>query len=308
MTTTAEVQPARRRRVATLIGLFPEMAAAKLLLNENYVNIPTSLEGLHTLWEQAAACCAQLPERDVSPYTLSTTEELKQYKRQLRKQPRYKHSFPYNSHKLVMVPIHRLVPAQYYIDIDYCENLVRHAPQPTTSDLSEVLHFLYGEGRWAMPEYNPSNDSMSLLFPGMVPNIDMKFTSIRQKENEQETCHTTLRLRSGFNHLHVALINSTHLVIVNGLHHACALERAGWQEIPCLVHKDLDMTLSDIGFAPDRPGVIPAERVLHPNRHTALSDFFDETIASSFDQYVVDQWTLKAYTSRPVFNKRPATS
>ena len=58
----------RLRTIATLIGFYPELEAAKLLLTQDIVDHPHSLQEIHELWERIAKRCNSISaQHDSSP-------------------------------------------------------------------------------------------------------------------------------------------------------------------------------------------------------------------------------------------------
>ena len=70
----------RFRRIATLIGFYSEIEAAKLLLSQNLIDLPDTLEAIHTLWEKSAEKRKQLPPRKLNP-SLQSTWQLEQFEK-----------------------------------------------------------------------------------------------------------------------------------------------------------------------------------------------------------------------------------
>ena len=281
----------RLRRIATLIGFYPEIEAAKLLLSQNLIDLPDTLEAIHTLWEKSAEKRKQLPPRKLNP-SLQSTLQLEQFEKKLKAWPIYQYAFGNVNFQLLMIPLDELIPVQWYLDLDYCNKLINQVPKPETSTIEDLLHYLYKEKiYWPRPTYDHSNGCRSLKIPEITPNMDVRFIKIDSRTNDPITHEATIRIQPSFNYLHVAQIRRYRLVIMNGGHHACALYQVGWTRIPCLVRKANN--LAEIGFPPDQLGVIPEDQVLNSGHPPSLSDYFDEMVAPRFDQYVIDQTTLQ---------------
>ncbi len=171
--------------------------------------------------------------------------------------------------------------------MDYIEQLASRAPRP--GQWKEVLDFVFGEGlaigepalvilnanMAAVVFRSPANNLRALLPPVEPPQVR------RLSEHEFEIA---ARVQTAPNYLQMARIRGKH-VLVNGIHHSCALLKSGWDAIPCLVREA--RSLQEVGFVPGQLGLIPEPEAME--RPPYICDFLEPTIAHTFHQRVLDQ-------------------
>jgi hypothetical protein len=177
----------RLRHLATLPGFFSETEATRLLLNQHFTDLPKSLNEIRAIWEKSASKCDQLPERlNPSPY-LHASLELDKYEQKIKAWPVYQRAMRAGDFHLVLVRIDELITAQWYLDLNYCSNLVNKVPTPNTSSIADLLDFLYPEkSTWARPTYDRMSGCRALNIPEITPNIAAHFTDIRSRQNEPD--------------------------------------------------------------------------------------------------------------------------
>ncbi len=190
-------------------------------------------------------------------------------------------------YQLLCVPACTLVTPQWYADLDYIEQLASQAPQP--GQWKEALEFVFGEGLaieepvqsilnanvTAVVFRSPANNLRPHLPPVEPPRVR------RLSDHEFEI---GVSVQTAPNYLQVARIRGKH-VVLNGIHHSCALLKAGWEVIPCLVREA--RSLQEAGFAPGQMGIIPDVEVIP--RSPYICDFLEPTIANTFHQRTLDQ-------------------
>jgi hypothetical protein len=93
----------------------------------------------------------------------------------------------------------------------------------------------------------------------------------------------TIHLQAFPNYMQVVQVGpKSRLVVINGVHRAYALWRAGWKYVPCLLRQAQNLT--EIGFPPGRLGIPPEERVLQDAHPPYLQYFLNDEVAPRFSQ------------------------
>ncbi len=128
------------------------------------------------------------------------------------------------------------------------------------------------------PAYRDLALALSPLQPFQAQRIDSRKFTI--------TTRAEVQLKP--NYLDVAKIGSR-LIILNGIHRSLAFIQAGWKAIPCLVRDFPNArSLVEVGFQPNRLGVLPDQLLLREARSAYLSDYLDPLTDPHFQQRDMD--------------------
>ena len=162
------------------------------------------------------------------------------------------------------------------------DDLIRRAP--IYPDWAGVLDFVFDEGEeLAIPTLSPPESNNALVFPPEFQNIDPRLSRPRRSQSNPYIIEAMIHLQAFLNYLQVAQVGpKSRLIVINGVHRAYALWRAGWKYIPCLLRRA--QNLSEIGFPPGRLGIPPEERMLHDAHPPYLQHFLNDEVAPRFSQ------------------------
>src|SRR6266536_6530522 len=284
------------RTIATLPGFLPKRHAWQLFQHENILDGPKTYKELGTLWEEAKRRSMLTPRHPSMPartspkvtQLTSLPKSVESFAQELMAQPMFERWYADQAdYHLWCIPACMLVTPQWYADMDYIEQLASQAPRP--GQWEEALNFVFGKGlaigepvlaslnanAAAVVFRSPANNLRALLPPIEPPHVR------RTSDHEFEI---TARVQTAPNYLQVARIRGKH-ILVNGVHHSCALLKSGWEAIPCLVREA--RSLQEAGFVPGQLGLIPELEVME--RPPYICDFLEPTIAHTFRQRVTEQ-------------------
>lgn len=288
--------PVGIRTIATLPGFLPKRHAWQLFQHENILDGPKSYKELGKLWEEAKRRSMLEPRHlsasaKTSPKVTQLTslpKSVESFAQELMAQPMFERWYAdHADYHLWCVPACTLVTPQWYADLGYIEQLASRAPRP--GQWKEVLDFVFGEGpAIGEPILAPLNaNAAAVVFRSPGNNLRALLPPIEPPQARRLSEHEfeiTARVQTAPNYLQVARIRGKH-VLVNGIHHCCALLKSGWDVIPCLVREA--RSLQDVGFVPGQLGIIPEPEAMA--RPPYICDFLEPTITHTFHQRVLDQ-------------------
>lgn len=284
------------RTIATLPGFLPKRHAWQLFQGGNFLDGPKTYKELGELWQEAKrrsvlapihlSGSTQTPSKltQIAPLPKSVST----FEQELMSRPTFERWYADTAdYHLWCVPACMLVTPQWYADVDYIDQLVSQAPRP--GQWEEVLNFVFGEGLGIEEPVLclPNANTAMAVFRSPANNLRAVQPPAEPLQIHRRSAHEleiTVRIQTAPNYLQVARIRGKH-VLVNGIHHSCALLKAGWDVIPCLVREA--RSLQEVGFAPGQLGVISELEALA--RPPYVCDFLAPTIAHIFHQRPVDQ-------------------
>src|SRR6266700_2867958 len=289
--TTAEISStgSSTHTIAALLGFLPERQAFQLLLQDIIVDAPKSLEAIAALWEKARKQSSYPPKHAVPSVidVKALPSQWQTYEQELKSRSAYLRWYTgFADYKMWCVPTSQLITPQWFADLDYIEMLSKRSPEP--EDWEGALNFAFGEDTvWQTPLITALNDNavavtfrspaQNLLFtpPTLCPPQVRPISALEYE--------VAVRVGVKPNYLQVGRIQGKY-IIINGVHRATALWKAGWKHIPCLVREARQ--LNEI-FTPGTLGIIPEVQSL--SRPPYIHDLFTEEIAVRFNQRNTDQ-------------------
>jgi hypothetical protein len=270
----ASLRPPRLETIGTLLGWLPAAQAARLIEQEHIVDVPPRPD-LYALSERTAEYCEQLPPptpRAGAPATIALVPDVED---ELMQRPTFVAEYaPYGDYRVCLVPAHLLITPQWYINLDFVENLRRRAPQ--VGDLHGAIRFAFTEGV-ELDDFWLSNSALAISTSSVGQPRVHHVAGRRISPHEVEV---VVRVKSRPNYLEVAKIGSR-FIMVNGIHRAAALMQAGFDRVPCLLSQY--ETLAEV-IPPGSLGMIPQERLLGDDRPPYVADYFDPQAAPRFRQ------------------------
>lgn len=295
-TVNEQTFPVGTRTIATLPGFLPKRHAWQLFQGSNFLDSPKTYKELDTLWQEAKRRSALAPIHlsgftQTSPKLTQITplpKSVSSFEQELMSRPTFERWYADTAdYRLWCVPACTLVTPQWYADTGYIEQLAKQAPQP--GQWKEVLDFVFGEGLGIEEPVLclPNANTAMAVFRSPANNLRAIQPPAEPLQIQRRSAHEleiTVRVQTAPNYLQVARIRGKH-VLVNGIRHSCALLKAGWEVIPCLVREA--RSLQEVGFAPGQLGLISElEEMARP---PYICDFLEHTIAHTFHQRPVDQ-------------------
>ncbi len=270
--------------IAALIGFQSQLEACIALHSNNIVDLPSSLEELYKLWNEAHRQSKKPPKHRGNcglPITRSLPPQLQHYEQDVKSRPTFKRHYPDQAlYRVTLVPVCHLITPQWYADLDYIAAIQRNIPQP--GDLEEALELAFKEEDGiAAPSIVTQGNISIATFQRPASNLIVGSPEI-DSTNPHKT-KVTWPVETKANYLQVCEIDSQ-FVIVNGVHRSAAFLAAGWNYIPCLLRKAKGLyEVFQLGTL----GVLHEPQKLQYPPY--ICSLFDPAVALRFQQADVDQ-------------------
>jgi len=172
-----------------------------------------------------------------------------------------------DDHHFAMVPINALLSPQWFADLDYINELASQISD--TASLEDLIRFAMTEGTITEPIISGSQ----VLFTSLRPDIYAdQVPTVR--EGDHGDFEIVVRASSRPNYVSVASIGGR-LLLLNGVHHVCALRQKGFESVPCVLRnvsriEETGLNLQTSLFRPElMAGPRPAQ----------VQDFLDDGVA-----------------------------
>lgn len=270
--------------IAALIGFQSQLEACIVLNSENIVGLPSSLEEIYKLWNEAHRQSKKPPKHRGNcglPTMRSLPPQLQHYEQDVKSRPTFKHHYPNQAlYRMALVPVCHLITPQWYADLDYIAAIQRNIPHP--GNLEEALELAFKEeDDIATPSVVTQGNISVATFQRPARNL-----LVGSPEIDSTTPHETKvvwPVETRANYLQVCEIDGQ-FVIVNGVHRSAAFLAAGWDYIPCLLCKAKGLyELFQLGTR----GVLHEPQKLQYPPY--ICSLFDSAVAPRFQQVDVDQ-------------------
>jgi hypothetical protein len=270
--------------IAALIGFQSQLEACVVLNSENIVGLPSSLEEIYKLWNEAHRQSKKPPKHRGNcglPTTRSLPPQLQQYEQDVKSRPTFKRHYPDQAlYRVTLVPVCHLITPQWYADLDYIAAIRRNIPQP--GDLEEALELVFKEeDAIAAPSIATQGNISIATFQRPARNLLVGLPEIDSTNSHKTKVVWPVETRA--NYLQVCEIEGQ-FVIVNGIHRSAAFLAAGWDYIPCLLRKAKGLyEVFQLGTL----GVLHEPQKLQYPPY--ICSLFDSAVAPRFQQVDVDQ-------------------
>lgn len=275
----------RADTISALLGFLPLAHVVRLLEQEYILDLPPR-EQIYELYDACAEYCDELPAPAPRPGATTTIALLgEDVEERIMRRPTFIREYaPEATYRICLVPVHLLVTPQWYVNLDFVDQLCRRAPQP--GDLEGALAFAFNDGV-ELDDFWSSNGSLAVSTRSVgQPRVN----SVEGRRVSPHEVEVIVRIHSRPNYIEVAHIGSR-LLVMNGTHRAAALWKAGFDRIPCaLTQADSLWEIVPAAGA----GMVPEPRLLRHERPPYIADFFDPQVAPRFRQrttYVIAKVT-----------------
>ena len=133
--------------IAALIGFQSQLEACIVLNSDNIVGLPSSLDEIYKLWNEAHRQSKKPPKHRENcglPTTRSLPAQLQHYEQEVKSRPTFKRHYPDQMlYRVALVPVCHLITPQWYADLDYIAAIQQNIPQP--GDLEGALELAFKE-------------------------------------------------------------------------------------------------------------------------------------------------------------------
>jgi hypothetical protein len=177
-----------------------------------------------------------------------------------------------DDYQFALVPITGLLTPQAVADFDYIEELAGQIS--VSSSLDDLVRFTMADGHVTQPIVRGAQ----VIFNSVRPDLHADQVPV-VREVGQGDFEIVVRANSRPNYVQVAVIGNR-LLLINGVHRACALYLRRHERVPCLLRKlsrieESGLNLQTSLFRPELlNGVRPAQVI----------DFLDHTVAVPLKQ------------------------
>jgi hypothetical protein len=191
------------------------------------------------------------------------------------------------------VPLADLVTPQWWIDTDYFESLADAAP--AEEDLDGMFAFSFATGNLGMPMHLGLNGA---AFVSAKNDIGVPSPlRVARYSSEKVTFDFDVTPRPNWVWLAMCA-DMSRLLILNGVHHLLALQKAGRQHAFCLLRRAPSVVDPTIGFNFQDPGIFkPSE--LTAGRPPLLSDYLDNQYAADVGIHLRQNFLRLALQTEP---------
>lgn len=187
--------------------------------------------------------------------------------KEIRSRPTFaKYYDAIDDHQFALVPINALLAPQWFADLDYIKELSLRVTE--NSSMEELIRFAMSEG--AITE--PIIAGPQVIFTSLRPDIYAdQIPTVREVGLGE--FEIVVRANSRPNYVSVAAIGGR-LLLMNGVHHVCALRLKGFDTVPCVLRnvsriEETGLNLQSTMF---RPELMSGPRPAH------VLDFLNEDL------------------------------
>jgi hypothetical protein len=178
-----------------------------------------------------------------------------------------KHYDAIDDHHFAMVPINALLSPQWFADLDYINELASQIPENASTE--DLIRFTMTEGTITEPIISGSQ----VVFTSLRPDIYAdQIPTVREVDHGE--FEIVVRACSRPNYVSVASIGGR-LLLLNGVHHVCALSLRGFVHVPCVLRSvsRIEETGLNLQTSLFRPELMAGPRPAH------VLDFLDDRVA-----------------------------
>jgi len=247
---------------------------------------PPDYERFKAMWRAAQARAGRLAPigafnpADVHQLPTSLTSKIDAIKNSELFRLHYDHFTP--PAQFASVTLSDLVAPQWWADADRVTELA--AQVPSQGDDDALFDFCFPTGRLERPAVIGSLGNV-IEFIGRRRDIGIT-SPLRIEDYQPDKIRFGFDIASRPNYMFIALLGMQRLILLNGVHHACALIRAGHSRAFCLLKGVLDFSELELPF--NDPGIFKQGRLGAP-RPPLISDYFAPAIGDDVSVQALNQ-------------------